>query len=225
MTLLKGRNTTIQLGPAAYALVTPGTSALLNLCNVSAGAELNDSITTKEVDVYCTERPIVQIMGRKYDIKFKVFVDRTQGRVTSATVTAGGTGYTTVPTVVFTGGGGTGAAGVAITNNGAVVGVIITNNGTGYTSAPTISFTGGGGTGAAATAVINQLNDRQFIKMLKDYEYLTWYFYPDGNATGKEGYSGTIALSKLSIKMAESDFVTMDVEGIGNGDWSLVTAP
>lgn len=225
MSLLRGRNTTIQIGPGTYALVTPGANALLNLCNVSAGAELNDSIVIKEVDVYCTERPVVQIMGRKYDIKFKVFVDRTQGRVTSVTVTAGGSGYTTVPTVTPTGGGGTGATFVAVVNGGVVVQVLVTNNGSGYTSAPTLAFTGGGGAGAAATAVINQLNDRQFIAMLKLYDYLTWFFYPDGNTTGKEGYSGQIALSKLGLKMAEADFVTMEIEGMGNGDWTLVTAP
>lgn len=73
-------------------------------------------------------------------------------------VTAGGSGYTSAPTVVFTGGGGTGAAATAVVSGGAVTGITITAPGTGYTSAPTISFTGGGGgTGAAATATIAPL--------------------------------------------------------------------
>jgi hypothetical protein len=68
-------------------------------------------------------------------------------------VTAGGSGYTSAPTVVFTGGGGTGAAGTAyIDQSGAVLGIRMTNYGSGYTSAPAVSFTGGGGSGAAATA-------------------------------------------------------------------------
>ena len=70
-------------------------------------------------------------------------------------VTNGGSGYTSAPAVGFTGGIGSGAAGVAVVMGGSVVAVLITNHGTGYTGAPTVSFTGGGGTGAAATAVID----------------------------------------------------------------------
>ena len=62
--------------------------------------------------------------------------------------------YTSAPTVAFSGGGGTGAAGTAVLTNGRVTGVTITNAGSGYTSAPTIAFSGGGGTGAAALAVL-----------------------------------------------------------------------
>ncbi|HKS27374.1 MAG TPA: hypothetical protein VJS44_06115 [Pyrinomonadaceae bacterium] len=79
--------------------------------------------------------------------------------VTEVDVTDGGTGYTTAPDVVFAGGGGAGAAGVAQVENGAVVSVILTSGGASYTSAPSVSFTGGGGTGAAATAQIwNNIN-------------------------------------------------------------------
>ena len=78
----------------------------------------------------------------------------TTGTVASVTVTAGGTGYTSAPTVVFTGGGGTGAAGTATVTAQAVTVVTITNAGTGYTSAPVVTFTGGAGTGAAATAIL-----------------------------------------------------------------------
>jgi hypothetical protein len=71
------------------------------------------------------------------------------------TVTAGGTGFTSAPTVTLTGGGGTGAVAVAITMGGQVVQVVVTNPGTGYTTAPTVAFTGGGGSGATATAAVD----------------------------------------------------------------------
>ena len=75
-------------------------------------------------------------------------------RVRSVQVGSGGSGYTSAPTVVFTGGGGSSAAATAtINSDGQVNGVAVTNNGTGFTSAPTISFTGGSGSGATATAV------------------------------------------------------------------------
>ena len=56
----------------------------------------------------------------------------TTGGVASVDVTAGGSGYTGVPTVAFTGGGGTGAAGTAVVAGQAVTGVTITSAGTGY---------------------------------------------------------------------------------------------
>jgi len=81
------------------------------------------------------------------------------GAVSSSIVTAPGTGYTSAPTVAFSGGGGTGAAGTAIISAGAVTGVTITNPGSGYTTAPTIALSGGAGTGATATSAISTTSD------------------------------------------------------------------
>lgn len=67
---------------------------------------------------------------------------------------SGGTGYTSAPTVAFSGGAGTGAAATATVVNGRVTALVITAGGSGYTSVPTIAFSGGGGHGAAATAVL-----------------------------------------------------------------------
>jgi hypothetical protein len=71
------------------------------------------------------------------------------GVITSVTFTAmirnvemetGGSGYTSVPTVNFSGGGGSGAQGVAVLQNGAIIRVIVTDPGHNYTSAPTVTF-------------------------------------------------------------------------------------
>lgn len=72
--------------------------------------------------------------------------------VSAVTVSDTGSGYTSVPTVVFAGGGGSGAAATAIVYGGGVSSVRVTASGSGYTSAPTVSFTGGGGSNAAAAA-------------------------------------------------------------------------
>jgi phage tail sheath protein FI len=61
--------------------------------------------------------------------------------VGSVTFTAG-SGYLVPPTVIFTGGGGQGAAATATIAKGQVTGVKVTNGGTGYTSAPTVTFSG-----------------------------------------------------------------------------------
>ncbi len=73
--------------------------------------------------------------------------------VASVTVTSGGAGYTSEPTVAFSGGGGTGATASATVTGGAVTAITVTNPGSGYTSDPTVTLTGGGFTTlATATA-------------------------------------------------------------------------
>jgi hypothetical protein len=62
------------------------------------------------------------------------------GTVTEIDVVTGGLGYTSVPTVTLTGGGGTGATATATVVNGVVTAINITNAGTGYTSAPIVTI-------------------------------------------------------------------------------------
>ncbi len=79
------------------------------------------------------------------------------GAVTGVTLTSGGTGYTSAPTVavtdMITGSGATGASAVATVTAGVVTGITLTSGGSGYME-PVVTITGGGGTGAAATAAI-----------------------------------------------------------------------
>ncbi len=78
----------------------------------------------------------------------------------------GGSGYTTAPTLKFTGGGGSGIVATTTITNGVVTSINFANDpiygksrGINYTSAPTIEFIGGGGTGASATATIYKAED------------------------------------------------------------------
>lgn len=86
----------------------------------------------------------------------KVLTPGTNG-ISSITVTAGGSGYTTPPTVTITG-PGTGATATAVLTGDAVTSVTVTAAGSKYDNTTTISFSGGGGSGAKATPVINCLN-------------------------------------------------------------------
>ena len=85
--------------------------------------------------------------------------DTIGSKVDDIAVSAGGTGYTSAPTVTFTGGGGTGATATATVAGGVVTAVTVTGVGSGYTSAPTIGFTGGAGSGATATASMKEGGD------------------------------------------------------------------
>lgn len=75
--------------------------------------------------------------------------------VTGVTVTNGGSGYTSAPTVTLTGGGGSNATATATVANGVVTGITVTDPGYGYTTAPAVGFSGGGGASAAATAAVS----------------------------------------------------------------------
>ncbi len=76
------------------------------------------------------------------------------GGLLGFTLSAGGSGYTTPPTVMVTGGAGFGATGVATIAGGVVTSITLTSAGELYSFAPTVVITGGGGTGAAATGLI-----------------------------------------------------------------------
>lgn len=79
--------------------------------------------------------------------------------VMKVTVTNPGSGYASPPAVVFSGGGGTGAAGTAVLSGNTVASVTMTNCGSNYSSAPTVQFTGGGGANAAGTAKLGSPAD------------------------------------------------------------------
>ena len=64
------------------------------------------------------------------------------GVVTTVTVNHGGSGYTSAPSVTFSGGGGTGASATATISGGLVTSITVTNGGSGYTSSPSVHFNG-----------------------------------------------------------------------------------
>ena len=66
----------------------------------------------------------------------------TTHRVSSVTVTNGGSGYVTPPAVTFTDGRGHSAAATAVLTNGVVTAVTVTNQGTNYSWAPTVNIAG-----------------------------------------------------------------------------------
>jgi hypothetical protein len=79
-----------------------------------------------------------------FDATAHATVSVSGGGVSAVSVSNGGGIYSSVPSVVFSGGGGSGAAGTPVMLAGSIVGVTITSSGSGYSSAPGVSFTGGG---------------------------------------------------------------------------------
>jgi len=95
------------------------------------------------------------VIGNSLKVSFADSSNYDTNSVASATVSAGGSSYTSSPTVAFAApGSGITATGTATVSGGAVTAITITNPGNGYSSAPAITFSGGGGSGATATAVL-----------------------------------------------------------------------
>lgn len=96
--------------------------------------------------------------------------------IKSVNIVAGGTGYTSVPTITITGGGGEDATAIATQVNGVITAITITNPGRKFTSLPVITVTGGGGNGAVLSPILTSadeadlegLNDSDFIKTLQE---------------------------------------------------------
>src|ERR1051326_1089102 len=84
------------------------------------------------------------------------------GYVSTISLTTGGAGYVSAPTVTITG-DGTGATATAIlsssgtttTTAGSVTTVTLTTGGSSYTTAPAVTLSGGGGSGATAVATLS----------------------------------------------------------------------
>jgi len=94
-------------------------------------------------------------LGNSLKVSFADSSNYDTNSVASATVSAGGSGYSSAPTVAIAApGSGVTATATATVSGGAVTAIVITNPGNGYSSAPAITFSGGGGTGAGATAVL-----------------------------------------------------------------------
>lgn len=75
-----------------------------------------------------------------------------QGKVTNILINDASSGYVSIPTISFSGGGGSGAAATCTIVNGSIATITVTNHGSNYTSQPVVHFSTGS---ATATAIIS----------------------------------------------------------------------
>ncbi len=146
------------------------------------------------------------------------------GKIVNVVVNSGGSGYVTAPTVSFTGGGGSGAAGTAyLGNSGVVAGVIMTNRGTGYTSAPTVGFSTGAATATASLGISNfagrvitlmftgtlTVTDGGNMRLFGDFRAV-----PNATLTLR-GYNGTWVEVARSVPSGDDTYVFSKTSGSG----------
>lgn len=142
--------------PAAFVNTQP---VLLSVCDECPSGY---TLVTEQT-VYTVTRPVAATVDLSTPAAQQTYANTigtaygTAGRGIATLGGNAGTGYTdgTFP-LVFTGGGGSGAAGTVTVAGGIITARTITNKGQNYTSAPTVTAPAVvGGTGATYTATIN----------------------------------------------------------------------
>lgn len=120
-----------------YEIVTPGTTSTLEPTH-RFGTVLNGTAALKYIG--STLQGSVTTTNPK--------------NITKITVTSGGSGYLTPPSVTILDGTGTGANATAVIGAFTLLDVIVTNGGSGYLTPPVLTVYGGGGSGAQIQAVL-----------------------------------------------------------------------
>lgn len=145
---------------------------LISVVNAQAQASMSSVDFIQKVGFTEDKEPIY--VSFKYPKQVAPYQEGNTDQVVSITISNGGTGYTSAPTVTFTG-DGTGAEATAfIDGSGVVTSIDITNPGSGYTSAPSVVFTGDGSGAVAASALGTQVaRAAQFQEMKIEVPILT----------------------------------------------------
>lgn len=214
---ISGKNALFQMAPSAADWILPA-DTYFSFDQQAVDVQVSEQRDSTSVPRYGGAN--VTLGGyTSFSMKGKVYLDLTTGRVSWAAVTTPGSGYTSNPSVSFTGGGGTGvAAGAAIGTDGTVKAIIVTNYGANYTSAPSVSFSGGAGTGAASTAYINLYNDAIF-QLLMNADLVAVKFSPAGTGASSKRpyYTGTMVLTQRDMDVPSAGPISFTFSGEGSG--------
>lgn len=126
------------------------------------------------------------------------------GFIDDVDISLGGTGYS-AGTLVFSGGGGDGAAGTYTVSGGVINSITITNKGTGYTSAPTVtpSHAGNGDASLIADMIYNPFNekDRFAVTFVYDYVHESELSKNDDGDIGISGFDISSSTRAIAIQL------------------------
>ena len=99
---------------------------------------------------------------------WKFYSDNYKFTIGQILIGTAGEGYSSVPTVTISGGGGTGATAIVTISDGAITSVNLVNEGSGYYFTPTITLTGGSPTTPAVLVpVLSNKKVRSFETLIK----------------------------------------------------------
>jgi len=169
-------DTTVTIGPVADGTNNLGITGGLVIANTS-------SVTSGDLTLG-NGNLVAGTSGKGVD-----YSATDHGFVRALAFSDGGTGYTS-GSLVFTGGGGTGAAGTFVAAAGIITSVTLTSAGTGYTSAPSVDGDAGGNADAVITANVAVMSS----ELLDYYEEGT--FTPILTTTGVDFTSVTYDVNR-----------------------------
>lgn len=169
-----------EVGAAARNAVASGTAVLIRNDD-----EYDASYAAGEAAVgpWAAKHP--GALGNSLKVSMADIATFTATSVSAIAVTAGGSGYTSAPTVTISAPdvGSNTATATATISGDAVDAVTVTFAGAGYATAPTVTFSGGGGSGATATATLT--TDWTYRTQF-DYTPTTTSFGEVNNVVGDE---------------------------------------
>lgn len=199
-------------GPARELVSISGENELLSRFGKPASATNVDFLTASSFLAYGSNL----LVSREVGDGARNAVATPSKKVASIAVSAGGSGYTSTPTVtvadptgVTVANGGVKALATATVVGGAVTAITITNPGFGYSAAPTVTISGGSGSGGTATATLDTTNSGKLIR--NDDEY-------DSNF-----YSGTNGVGPFAAKCAGSRGNTLKVAVADLGNFTATS--
>ena len=142
-------------GPATFSVSDGGGAGAT--VSPSLGVTANTFTISQGTQTYSVA-PTVTISGGGGSPAATATANLSSGLVTSITITSPGGGYTSAPTIAFSGGtvlvSGTAPTGTGNANNFQLVNAVVTANGSGYTTAPTLTLSSGTGTATAQLASV-----------------------------------------------------------------------
>ena len=146
--------------------------------------------------------------------------------VTKITVTNGGSGYTSRPTVAITntsGSPGSGATATAeINSSGVVTEVTMVNFGGGYSNGATVAFSGGGGSSAAATATVTAAESPIKVGYLYEFKVEFPKLYPSKAANGVTvaDVNASLVLHRVKINLGKVGMYESTLSRLGKKDYT-----
>jgi len=130
------------------------------------------------------------------------------GNVVHVTVTTNGSGYTSSPSLSFTGGGGSSAAATGVANStGKIASVTITNGGSSYETNPTATVPAPTATSFNANSAVNQSTDAITISSAQYFVVGDPVTY--AVAAGNTAIGGLTSGTKYYIQAADSTTVVL----------------
>jgi hypothetical protein len=138
---------------------------------------LDGGTTTFDTDLNTRLNILETTFDSAYSFTVNAFAAETEQvgfQIGSIAVTAGGSGYTSQPTVTIspppdTANAIQATAGVVTIVGGSITAIAVGNPGRGYTSPPTITIAGGGGSDASATATITEAEITNAVSVFRRF--------------------------------------------------------